>query len=160
EVAGWVYSTKGQVVRIIAFLDNIPMGTVTYGVPPADTAPPHVPVDCGFLRRFHLDEFLVGRRLLIVNVTDDNGNSMDFVRTVTISATPAIDPSPTFSQLLDAAPMVEPIPKGNGFLAESVSSVSETPTASSPDFLREAKKSQESLAAILLDSFLAGGSVI
>src|SRR3989441_3276470 len=104
EINGWAYSTEAPISRVGAFLDNVPLGLLRYGEPAhgviSDSTSP-IPSECGFSARFPLDEFSIGRRMLLVRVIDERGNIKDFRRSIiineatkeTLASVPAVTPA-------------------------------------------------------------------
>ncbi len=134
EVSGWAYSTEAPISWVEAFLDDMPLGLMTYGEPRSDVTTDStstVSADCGFSGRFFLKEGSVDSTTLRVRVADESGNIRDF-------------------------PMVTRRPKN-----ERIAAIS---TGTAPPRLRDAlsaaKNALVSLAEISLDSFLASNSTI
>lgn len=147
EVVGWAYSTAAPVVRVEAFLDNMPLSAVRYGHARPDVAgshPSEAPVDCGYANRLPLDQLLTGHRTLMIRVTDEHGNFQDYTRAVFIN------------------PMAEQtIPEIALSVAAEAGETSEEMVASFlGDNLSSSKKLLTSMANISLDNFLLSDAVI
>lgn len=145
EIVGWVYSTAAPISRIAAYLDNFPLGPLPHGEPRPDAAEVQAPtINCGFSRTFQLDEFLSGRRLLMVRVIDDSGNTKDFFRTITVEASAE-----------------DVLSEGFPSPGETNSKGSATAFASfAQNTLIGAKTYLESMAKISLESFLTSNAEI
>ena len=134
EVSGWTYSKEAPISWVEAFLDDVPLGLMTYGEPRPDVTTDSTSLAsaaCGFSGRFFLDEGLVGPATLRVRVADESGNIRDF-HTVTGQST---------SEWIGAASVgTAPPHPGNS--------------------LSIARSAVVSLAQISLDSFLASNTTI
>jgi GT2 family glycosyltransferase/ubiquinone/menaquinone biosynthesis C-methylase UbiE len=148
EVSGWVFSTAAPVVRIEAFLDNLPLGAAQYGQARPDVTDyfrSQAPVACGYQGRFLVDKFLSGRRTLRVRVWDAEGNLRDYVRTVFVDE--ADDKAG-----LDSAGIAVP-EKAPGALEKVDDPVAQNQLSAS-------KRLLTSLARISLESFLNSNATI
>lgn len=151
EVVGWAYSVNAPVIRVEAFLDNMPLGTVRYGHARPDVAgalPSQAPLDCGFASRLPLDELLIGRRTLMIRVTDERGNFRDYKRTVVIewpSGAHVFDAPPPQALLPAAAAEGETAALLDTFLGDNLST---------------SKKLLSSMAETYLSTFLLSDSTI
>ena len=144
EVFGWAYSTEAPIVRVEAFIDNVRLGELSYGEERLDVVnalPSQAPLQCGFAKRFFLDEFLVGRKLLLVRVTDARGNFKDYTRNLTVQEPAEQPPAPISLAVVN--------PTGE---TAHISPLADT--------LSDSKQSFALLAQVTLDSFLASGTTI
>ena len=96
EIRGWVRSTAGSVILVEAFLDDLYLGTIRYGVERPD----------GYAASISLHGLeLVGERMLRVRVYDDQGNKRAWSRPIVISAGVAKPiPPEVFKGTLDLPP--------------------------------------------------------
>jgi GT2 family glycosyltransferase/ubiquinone/menaquinone biosynthesis C-methylase UbiE len=95
EIYGWVYSTAAPVKLVQAFLDDVYLGSVSYGLERPDVVaafPGEAPLECGYKERVWLSGLRIdGERVLKIRIYDEVGNRQSYTRTVTI------EPSPVFS---------------------------------------------------------------
>lgn len=148
EVSGWVFSKSSPVERVEVFVDNFPLGAAQYGHARPDVVAAYSSrdaADCGYSGRFHVDEFLAGRRILMVRVWDARGNSKEYVQTLFIEGA---DQQQTAGRHLIAVPE-------NG-AGESENIETHVP----PDQLSASKKFLTSMAKTSLDSFLNSNATI
>ncbi|HEY0079830.1 MAG TPA: glycosyltransferase [Pyrinomonadaceae bacterium] len=146
EIVGWAYSSVAPVVRVEAFLDNMPLGALRYGHARPDVVeafPSQAPIDCGYANHFPLDELHAGRRTLMIRVTDEQGNYRDYKRKVVIEA----NDSP-----LTRTPIA--LPEDFGKAPEEVVE------SFLGDNLSTSKKILTSMASIALDNFLLSNATI
>src|SRR5205807_2199630 len=81
DVSGWAYSTAAPISWVEAFLDDVPLGLMTYGERRSDVTKDSTSLasaDCGFSGRFFLKEGSVDSTTLRVRVADESGNIRDF----------------------------------------------------------------------------------
>jgi GT2 family glycosyltransferase len=87
-VLGWVYSTAAPISSVEAFIDDVNVRSMTYGIERYDvvaTFPAEAPVTCGFGGRISLvGSSLEGVRQLTIRVRDEIGNECSFRRSITI----------------------------------------------------------------------------
>src|SRR5262249_32052003 len=73
-----------------AFLDNLYLGVVSYGIERPDVAaafPAEAPLKCGYTERFWLDRLgLSGQKVLSIIAYDERGNRQAYTRTITLEA--------------------------------------------------------------------------
>ena len=120
EICGWVYSTAAIVTRVEAFLDDVYVGSIRYGIERPDVVaafPGKAPLECGYLERISLKGLQIqGEKKLKIRVYDEKGNKQFYTRTVTLgvpsslSFTPAID--------LDRPNITETFSKPDALLAQ------------------------------------------
>ena len=88
EVMGWVYSTAAPITSVDAFIDNVNVQKMTFGIERYDvvaTFPAEAPVACGFKGRISLvGSSLDGPRQLTIRVRDEIGNECSLRRSITI----------------------------------------------------------------------------
>ena len=144
EVAGWAYSTEAPIAQVEAFVDNVRLGELHYGEERFDvvsTYSSQAPLQCGFSKRFFLDEFLTGRKVLLIRVTNELGTFRDYTHTVTLEVPTDQPPAPISLSIVK--------PEGEATQIRAVA-----------DTLSSSKQSFELCARISLDSVLALGTPI
>ena len=77
EIEGWVYSKAGRIAFVEAFLDDMFLGYLRYGVLRADIVAslPEAPRACGYEERIPINRLsIAGRNYLKIRVKDERGN--------------------------------------------------------------------------------------
>ena len=148
DVSGWVFSNAAPVVRVEAFLDKLSLGEVQYGQARPDVVAAYqsqASVDCGYAGRFPVDEFLTGRRTLMIRAWDALGNSKNFVRKI-------------FVDVPDNQSVIE---NSRPAIPEKAVGASEKIDSPVPqEHLSASKKFLTSMAKISLESFLNSNATI
>lgn len=88
DVSGWVYSRAAPVTRVEAFLDDLYLGRLSYGVERAGTpdAQPGAPAACGFADSLSLHAEHAGGRVLRIRIFDGRGNQRTYARHINVEA--------------------------------------------------------------------------
>jgi GT2 family glycosyltransferase/ubiquinone/menaquinone biosynthesis C-methylase UbiE/glycosyltransferase involved in cell wall biosynthesis len=90
DVAGWIFSDVGFVVRLDVFLDGYFLGTMNWGVGRPDVAAvfPSHSSKCGFKASFFVPSFFLpanNSKTLVIRAFDDKGNKAFIKRTVNVN---------------------------------------------------------------------------
>jgi len=130
EIRGWVFSKSGSIVLVQAFLDDICLGGLQYGLIRPDVVvalkgeASAVPLECGYHERIHLAGFQIsGKAELRIRAFDEHFNHEDFRSTVTIRP-----PAPKTAAVVRVVSVVR---------EEPVQIESEAASAPPNDFFRE-----------------------
>jgi len=87
-VVGWVYSMAAPLVSVDAFIDDVHIQKMTFGIERYDVIsafPAEAPLACGFKGRISLvGSSLLGARQLTIRVRDEIGNEYFFKRAITV----------------------------------------------------------------------------
>ena len=92
RLKGWAFSTIGNVENVEAFLGDVSLGTLNYGVERPDVAshyPGQAQVECGFDQFVPLNNPPPGPCNLTVRVTDSTGNTESRGHPIAITTPPA-----------------------------------------------------------------------
>ena len=95
EIRGWAYSRAGRVTFVEAFLDDIYLGHVRYGISRTDVVAsfPDAPPECGYEERIPINGLRIeGRNHIKIRVYDERGNRQ--IYTVTMPLEPLSASSP------------------------------------------------------------------
>jgi GT2 family glycosyltransferase/SAM-dependent methyltransferase len=95
ELWGWVHSGAGRVTFVEAFLDDIYLGRLRYGVRRTDVVAvhPQAPLECGYDDRIPMSGFrFEGKKNIRIRVYDERGNKQIF--RVTIPTEPGVATHP------------------------------------------------------------------
>ncbi len=105
EIYGWCYSAAAPVMLVQAFLDDVYLGIVRYGVERSDVAAvyPKAPSACGYKERVVMKGLGVqGEKVLRIVVHDERGNQQLYTRVITIESS-AVLPLPPLNDLEEPA---------------------------------------------------------